>query len=124
MTEDIVAQLIQGGSMGLFAAFLVWQHLGMQKRLDGLVTSFQSQITAINKDYDERIEKMRERYDIVINSLRAEKDERDKAAQDGLRFHQGEIVTRLTEIQTRSEVTSTKIDGALSELRAYCDRNG
>ena len=122
MTEGVIEQLIQGGSMGLFAAFLVWQHLGMQKRLDGLVDAFQSQISAINKDYDERIERMRGRYDIVINTMRTEQDEREKAAQEGLRFHQTEIVTRLNNLETRSEVNTGKIDTAVDSLRAYCDR--
>ena len=42
----------------------------MQKRLDGLVASFQEQVAKINTSYDERIELMRSRYDAVIESIR------------------------------------------------------
>ena len=122
MTEGLIEQLIQGGSMGLFAAFLVWQHLGMQRRLDGLVDAFQTQIASINTNYDERIERIRERYDVVINTMRTEQDEREKAAQEGLRFHQSEIVTRLSELERCCDTQGEKIDGAVQELRLACDR--
>jgi F0F1-type ATP synthase membrane subunit b/b' len=72
MTESFINQLIQGGAMGLFAAFLVWQHVQMQKRLDNLVERFQEQLDKINADYDLRINGMRERYDVVIQQYRQE----------------------------------------------------
>mgnify|MGYP003120125947 FL=1 len=53
--------LLADGHLGVFAAFLVYQFVAMQKRLDGLVGSFQEQLDKIRKDYDERTEKMRER---------------------------------------------------------------
>lgn len=64
--------------MGLFAAFLIWQHINMQKRMDGLVDRFQQQLDAINKDYDDRIFKLRERYDSVIKDYRDEASEQMK----------------------------------------------
>ena len=72
MTADLLAQLVDAGGIGLLAGFLIWQHIGMQKRLDGLVASFQEQVDKMNVSYDERIEKMRERYDVVIESIRSE----------------------------------------------------
>ena len=72
MTDDLLAQLIDAGGIGLLAGFLIWQHIGMQKRLDALVLSFQEQVDKMNASYDDRIEKMRERYDVVIESIRQE----------------------------------------------------
>tara|TARA_R100000353_G_scaffold28972_2_gene24140 strand:+ start:8070 stop:8405 length:336 start_codon:yes stop_codon:yes gene_type:complete len=72
VTDDLLAQLVDAGGIGLLAGFLIWQHIGMQKRLDGLVASFQEQVDKINENYDERIERMRERYDDVITAIRAE----------------------------------------------------
>ena len=72
--EALIDQLLAGGHLGLFAAFLVWQFIGLQKRLDKLVESFQSQLKDITEDYDKRIVKMRERYDSVIREARAERD--------------------------------------------------
>ena len=71
----IIDQLLAGGHLGLFAAFLVWQFIALQKRLDRLVESFQSQLKDINDNYDQRLVDMRERYDAVIREARTERDQ-------------------------------------------------
>lgn len=70
--EALVDSLLADGHLGVFAAFLIYQFVTMQKRLDKLVSGFQGQLKEINDEYDERIEKMRERYDLVIRDARAE----------------------------------------------------
>ena len=72
--EAILDQLMAGGPLGLFAAFLVWQFIALQKRLDKLVESFQGQLKDISDGYDSRLIAMRDRYDIVIKEARAERD--------------------------------------------------
>lgn len=83
MSDSIISQLFDFGALGAFAAFLVWQHLGMQKRLDtltekfqeqmtNLVDKFQSQLKEIEDRHEERIEVMRSRYDGVIDGYRQE----------------------------------------------------
>jgi len=72
MTDALLQTLTDYGALGLFAGFLVWQFIGLQKRLDKLVENFQTQLAQINTGYDDRIEKMRERYDIVIEQYRKE----------------------------------------------------
>ena len=83
MSDTILSQLFDFGALGAFAAFLVWQHLGMQKRLDtltekfqeqmsNLVDKFQSQLKEIEDRHEERIEVMRARYDGVIDGYRNE----------------------------------------------------
>jgi len=72
MSGDFFTELLDFGALGIFAGFLVWLYIGMQRRLDGLVDKFQIQLDKINADYDARIEKMRERYDIVIRETREE----------------------------------------------------
>ena len=57
--EALIDQLLAGGHLGLFAAFLVWQFIALQKRLDRLVESFQSQLKDINDNYDQRLVGMR-----------------------------------------------------------------
>ena len=73
--QQIIDQLLAGGHLGLFAAFLVWQHISMQKRLAKLVQSFQSQLNDINEGYDSRLVMMRERYDAVIREARQDKEQ-------------------------------------------------
>ena len=83
MNDSIISQLFDFGALGAFAAFLVWQHLGMQKRLDtltekfqeqmaNLVDKFQAQLKEIEDRHEERIEVMRSRYDGVIDAYRQE----------------------------------------------------
>ncbi len=70
--EALVDSLLADGHLGVFAAFLIYQFVTMQKRLDKLVSGFQEQLKEINDEYDGRIERMRERYDSVIRDARAE----------------------------------------------------
>lgn len=74
MTDALLAQLADFGALGLFAAFLLYQHFSMQKRLDALVERFQQQLDKINEDYDARTEKLRDRYDTVIAGKEAVTD--------------------------------------------------
>ena len=66
MTEPLLAQLTDFGALGLFAAFLVYQHLSMQKRLDGLVEKIQDQDREARQEGAEAEERLRDRYDAVI----------------------------------------------------------
>lgn len=101
--EALIDQLLAGGHLGLFAAFLVWQHINMQKRLDGLVGSFQSQLKEITEEYDDRILKMRDRYDAVIRDAR---DEKDADARDFMAVRakiQEQLVAKLDQINTKMD---------------------
>ena len=93
--EALVDTLLSGGHLGVFAAFLVYQFMAMQKRLDKLVEGFQEQLDEIRKEYEARSEKMRERYDKVIQEYR---DTNDNQSKDFLitrtKVH-NDIVTKL-----------------------------
>ena len=81
MPEAVGTQLLDFGALGIMVLFLIWQHLGMQKRLDKLVASFQEQIDRIDNTFDERVELMRTRYDAVIVSIRKDcREAEDKVA--------------------------------------------
>tara|TARA_Y100001963_G_C6602732_1_gene363315 strand:- start:249 stop:686 length:438 start_codon:yes stop_codon:yes gene_type:complete len=71
--DPFLAALLEYGSMGLFAAFLVWQHLSMQKRFDKMVDKFQVQLNKITEKSETNEDKLRARYDSVINDLQSEK---------------------------------------------------
>lgn len=99
----MIDQLLAGGHLGLFAAFLVWQHIKNEKRNDYLVKSFQAQLKEITDDYDSRIVAMRERYDMVLREAR---QERDADARDFLVARaaiQEQIVNKLDQILVRLE---------------------
>jgi hypothetical protein len=93
--DDLVNQLLDFGALGIFAGFLIWQHLGMQKRLDKLVEGFQDQLKEIGEDSERRIQTMRERYDIVFTNLRVECRENEAkvvAERDALRSELAGII--------------------------------
>ena len=73
MEMGLLEALLEYGSLGLFAAFLVWQHLSMQKRFDTLIERFQKQLDAFQNKSDANEEKLRDRYDAVINQYQNEK---------------------------------------------------
>tara|TARA_Y100000356_G_C11130086_1_gene219548 strand:- start:251 stop:580 length:330 start_codon:yes stop_codon:yes gene_type:complete len=99
--QALIDQLLAGGHLGLFAAFLVWQHINMQKRLDKLVDSFQGQLKEITEDYDQRIISMRDRYDLVIREAR---DDKDQDAREFMALRakiQEQIVNKLEQINSK-----------------------
>ena len=101
--EALVDSLLADGHLGIFAAFLVYQFMTMQKRLDKLVEGFQEQIDEIRKEYGDRSEAMRERYDRVIQEYR---DNNDSQSKDFLitrtKVH-NEIVSKLDRILDRDK---------------------
>lgn len=109
MTDALVSQLLDFGALGIFAGFLIWQHLGMQKRLDGLVERFQDQLKDIDDGYEKRIEHMRERYDVVITELRAE----CRSEREAVEAQRDKLQEQLVQVQTGAEA---KLDKALDKL--------
>jgi len=110
VTDELIAQLVDAGGIGLLAGFLIWQHIGMQKRLDGLVASFQDQVEKMNVSYDGRIEKMRERYDVVIESIRSEcKDDIDRIT-DQRDSIQAELAILIQDMGRKVDTLSDKLD--------------
>ena len=58
--EALVDSLLADGHLGIFAAFLVFQFVTMQKRLDKLVEKFQEQI----EGYEANVKLLKEQLDI------------------------------------------------------------
>ncbi|QDP63131.1 MAG: hypothetical protein GOVbin2277_58 [Prokaryotic dsDNA virus sp.] len=101
--EALVESLLDDGHLGVFAAFLIYQFITMQKRLDKLVEGFQEQIEEIRKDYDDRTEKMRERYDRVIQEYRDTNDSQSKDFLIARTKVHNDIVSRLDRILDRDK---------------------
>ena len=99
----MIDQLLAGGHLGLFAAFLVWQHIKNEKRNDYLVKSFQAQLKEITDDYDSRIVAMRERYDVVLREARQERDADAREFLVARAAIQEQIVNKLDQILVRLE---------------------
>lgn len=72
MSDAVLSTLADYGALGIMVLFLIWQHLGMQQRLDGLVDSFRQDTEAMNTSFDERVETIRAKYEVVIEGIRRE----------------------------------------------------
>jgi DNA anti-recombination protein RmuC len=126
MSDALLTQLFDFGALGIFASFLIWQYVGMQKRLDAMVTRFQEQLDKINADYDERIEGMRIRYDTVIERIRAESDDRLKDCHEtrddlikSLGVNIGDAVAKLDDSLRKQDTALGKLDEGLVEMRTH-----
>ena len=126
MPEDILSQLFDFGALGMFAGFLIWQHLGMQKRLDTMVEKFQEQLREIEKGHEDRVEVMRSRYDAVIKEVRAEgaqqlreclnqRDELIDKLGDQIEDNAKAVATALM----KQDLALSKLDEGLSEIRMH-----
>lgn len=121
MTDTLISQLLDFGALGIFAGFLIWQHLGMQKRLDGLVEKFQGQLREIDDGFEARVETMRARYDVVYERLMAQcKDEKAVLAadRDSLR---NELSETVKDSDRKLTTALEKMDEVIAIARA-CDR--
>lgn len=108
MTDELIRQLIDFGGLGGFAAFLVWQFLQMQRRLDSLVDKFQEQVNSLSDNFDTRIEKIRIRYDKVISDIREECSNEKKYLQNELKEVQRDLLTRERESVLKLELEQDK----------------
>lgn len=124
MPDDMLSQLFDFGALGIFAGFLIWQHLGMQKRLDAMVERFQEQLREIESKHEGRVEVMRGRYDAVIDKVRAEGAEQLReclTSRDELITKLGDQVEEnaraVGQALVKQDVALAKLDEGLSEMR-------
>ena len=71
--EAVLEMLLNHGSLGIFAAFLIWLYTNMQARMDALVDRFQAQLEEMQNIHKSDQEILRERYDDVIAKYDIEK---------------------------------------------------
>ena len=70
---SMIEMLLNHGSLGIFAAFLVWLYTSMQKRMDELIDRFQGQLDEMSKIHKDDQEILRRRYDEVISKYDGER---------------------------------------------------
>ena len=70
MTDALINTALDYGALGLFAAFMVWQHLTMTKRQleDQKATAERSD--AMQTKFDEKLSELSEKYEAREDALR------------------------------------------------------
>jgi len=106
---DGLSGLADYGSLGLMVLFLIWQHIGMQRRLDALTESFQATLKDIDDGYERRVLVLRERYDVVITGIRKdcrEAEDKVTAQRDSL---QAELATVVRDADRKLDTVIERI---------------
>ena len=114
METDILSVFLEYGSLGLFAAFLVWQHTSMQKRFDKLVEKFQDQIETIRSDHKKDVEDLRSRYDSVISTYNEERTQ----IRSNLASRIKEVKENQGDLEKLLEKNEMKIDGVMINVES------
>jgi len=63
---DVTSALLDFGALGIFCAFLVYQHISMQKRLDRLSEEWSSSLEKVEESHVQAEESIRDRYDKIL----------------------------------------------------------
>lgn len=107
--EQMITELLNYGSLGLFAVFLVWQYIEQKRQLREMLTGFQTKLDEMRDQSDTREGKLRKRYDDVIASITKEKSE-----------IQMSLLTKVSELEKSVEAVDRKVENlslVITDLR-------
>ena len=112
------------GSLGLFAAFLIWLYTDMQKRMDALVDRFRQQLEKSRIYQKNDVEELRKRYDAVIKGYNQERSQvRTNIKERVQKVMQacGVLDSKLTDILIRQESSQANVESVRSDLNALVE---
>ena len=116
--------LLNHGSLGIFAAFLIWLYTNMQKRMDELVDKFQGQLEGIRKDQKADQEALRVRYDDVIGKYDSERKQTRLQIKDRIEKVGGitqKIDQRTSNILVRLESNTDEVGSIDQRIEIMAD---
>ena len=77
--DQMLDMLLNGGPLGLFAAFLIYERTKAEKKLDAWMSKWQGELKEMQERAEAAEDKLRDRYDAVVASKSAElNDQREK----------------------------------------------
>jgi|TARA_Y100001963_G_scaffold67218_1_gene93692 hypothetical protein len=114
MENSLLQVMIDYGSLGIMCAFLFWQHIQNQKRNDALSVRFQDQLDNIRASSKEDEEKIRARFQIVVEKYDSERiaffEERSSM--------RSELADKIDNIQSQLDQMNVSGDEVLQLLRS------
>tara|TARA_R110000824_G_scaffold199734_1_gene383670 strand:+ start:669 stop:1061 length:393 start_codon:yes stop_codon:yes gene_type:complete len=119
MTDALINTALDYGALGLFAAFMVWQHLTMTKRQqqdqvissersDATQTRFDERLTELSEKYETREDALRERYDKVLKEQQDKNDETKEVILEKLKDVHSMMESGLGEMRRHYEESRIK----------------
>ena len=119
MTDALINTALDYGALGLFAAFMVWQHLSMTKRQqedqkisagrsDATQNRFDERLTELSDKYESREDALRERYDRVLKEQQEKNEETKEMILERLKDVHSMMETGLGEMRRHYEESRIK----------------
>lgn len=102
--------LLDFGALGLFCAFLVYQHITMQKRLERISQDFLASLEKVEAAHAAAEEQIRERYDKILQRYEATRESVFEKVVNTLETNREILVTLTGKIEDmrRSSLNITK----------------
>lgn len=119
MEAELVKTLLEFGSLGGFAGFLVWQHLHLQKRLDSLTDSFKSEIRELEDRHEKAEDAIRIRYGELLSGLMKKSDGQIERVFKEVVSTLGEISNSLSESNRQANDLSNQVSTLNADLRSH-----
>ena len=113
--EQIIELLLQHGSLGLFAAYLIYESNRLRKQQAATVESFTTSIDQLRLDSSSSEKELRTRYDAVIVSLQQEKHSSQDRFGDKVRS----LGTRLTALEKKTDLIMLQLEAINSTLSEF-----
>tara|TARA_Y100000004_G_scaffold83128_1_gene93301 strand:- start:1702 stop:2058 length:357 start_codon:yes stop_codon:yes gene_type:complete len=108
---EIGNALLDFGALGIFCAFLVWQHLTMQKRLDKMSDEWRDSLAAVETEHAAAEQNIRDRYDAILQRYESTRESIYKDVVETLNSNRAtltELVSKIDEL--RQEVRLSNVD--------------
>ena len=110
---DTFKILLENGSLGVFALFLIYNYFQQTKRLDEMSKKYMDHIDKLRDGFKVDVSEVRSRYDRVIDKYDKEKDE-NRVLSDLIRSKLDKIDSDTDKLQS----SLMKIYGAIKEKKS------
>lgn len=107
--EQIIELLLNHGSLGIFAGYLIFESHRLRKQQAETVTGFTTSIDQLRSDRNDSEAKLRTRYDGVIDQLQMEKSQAKTILTDKVRALESKTDMILVQLES--------INSTISELK-------
>jgi len=113
---DVQNALLDFGALGIFCAFLVWQHVSMQRRLDKMSDEWRKSLETVETAHSEAEQNIRDRYDAILARYESTREAVYKDVVETLNDNRASIGIVSQKIEDlRQEIRLLAIDGSRSE---------
>lgn len=119
--DSLITALIDYGMAGIFLAFMVWNYMQNQKRMDALQDKFLDSIEKVRNENKQNEELIRSRYDKVIETYQKTKD----TLLSDLSFTIKDLtntIGRLEALESSSIIKITEIHEQIDDVTRILDK--